>query len=119
MGLFKEKYMITINRNLDSNRNQRAFADRLNVVEEKGVVEKVLGLHDSAKAGGLVSTAYVVLDSRPFARQRCVGLTNEVARKIANLKEGYTVNISGQLQMRGYIAVQSIEVLNTGIEEVK
>ena len=103
--------MITLNRNLDSNRNLRAFAEKLNVTDETGTVEKVLGSHDSARAGGLVATAYVVLDSRPFARTRVTGLTNALARQIASLKEGQRIKIHGQLQMKGYIIAETLEVI--------
>lgn len=109
--------MIILSRTLESRRNMRAF-DALNVVDEVGIVEKVLAAHDSARAGGLVCTVYVVLDSRPFVRTRVTGLTNAAARQLGSLKPGQRIRISGQLQMKGYIVAAGISPATDGVEIV-
>lgn len=111
--------MIRLNRKLDSNLVLRSFTRKDNVVNEVGVVEHVTAPHDSAKAGGLVCTAYVVLDSMPFTRTRVTGLTNAIARQIASLTSGDRVVIrSGRLQNKGYIIAGVLEMENTGGVEV-
>jgi hypothetical protein len=110
--------MITISRTMDSRKNQRAFGG-LNVVDEIGVVEKVLAAHESAKAGGLVCTVYVVLESRAFARTRVTGLTNDVVRQLSTLKPGQKIRLNGQTQMRGYIVAASVNLAEqNGIEQL-
>ena len=105
--------MIRLNRKLDSNLVLRSFTRKDNVVEEAGVVEHVTEAHESARAGGLVCTAYVVLDSMPFVRTRVTGLTNAIARQIGSLKSGDRIVVkSGRLQNKGYIIAGVLELDN-------
>lgn len=113
--------MIRLNRKLDSNLVLRSFAPKMNVQEEAGVVEHVTEAHESAKAGGLVCTAYVVLDSMPFVRTRVTGLTNAIARQISSLKSGDRILVkTGRLQNKGYIIAASLAMVPAegGVEVV-
>jgi hypothetical protein len=102
--------MIRLNRKLDSNLVLRSFAKKDNVVGEVGVVEHVTGLNESARAGGVVCTAYIVLDSMPHVRTRVTGLTNAIARQISSLKPGDRVVVNGRLQNKGYIIASVLEM---------
>lgn len=110
--------MITVNR-FDSNLNQRAFGREANVTDEVGTIEKVIAAHDSARAGGLTSTIYVVLDSRPWARTRVTGLTNQMARHLNGMKEGQRIRVKGHLQQLGYIIAESVELVPAATEGIQ